>query len=538
MSDVNSPKPAEAPAAPAPAQPGPPPVIRRIKGAEESANDRLLKKYIPAWVISGVVHVALIGGLILLDKMMPQTVAEETSEDLLAVVTDEKEDEEVNVDLTNPDIGFDPELPSAVEVDELDDVNVMREVVPDAPTGVDDALNEQPIDVNPPPGVGTPDAQIAGLDAGELGNVAEGMGAGGTGAFANEGFLGRSGATRNRLVAAGGGNAASEAAVARGLIWLAKQQKSNGSWAFDGDSNETVAATGMALLPFLAAGQTHKPFKGNKYQKNVDAGLKFLIATQKPDGGFSGTTNMYTQGIAAVALCEAYGMTRDRRLLVPAQRAISYIVAAQGPNGSWGYRVRTDGDTSIVGWQIQALHSAKLCKDITIPEQTLVKARRFLDLASDTALKAKYGYRDRNSISPTRSAIGLLCRYYVDGWGPKNQSMAAGVRYLMQSKMPGQGSFDMYYYYYATQVVHFFDGPEWHKEWNPKMRDLLIERQVAGNQNAPVYGSWNPDQGSIGRHCGRLGTTCLALLTLEVYYRHLPLYKRDTAGMRELERLP
>ena len=92
----------------------------------------------------------------------------------------------------------------------------------------------------------------------------------------------------------------------------------------------------------------------------------------------------------------------------------------------------------------------------------------------------------------------------------------------------------MYYLYYATQVVHFFDGPDWHQTWNPKIRDLLVKLQVktAGANK----GSWDKDQGHIGGSCGRLGTTCLCLLTLEVYYRHLPLYKRDNGAMAELQR--
>ena len=67
------------------------------------------------------------------------------------------------------------------------------------------------------------------------------------------------------------------------------------------------------------------------------------------------------------------------------------------------------------------------------------------------------------------------------------------------------------------------------------MRDLLIDLQVG--QGKKDAGSWDADGEHIGRSCGRLGTTCMTLLTLEVYYRHLPLYKRDTGGLKELERI-
>jgi hypothetical protein len=106
----------------------------------------------------------------------------------------------------------------------------------------------------------------------------------------------------------------------------------------------------------------------------------------------------------------------------------------------------------------------------------------------------------------------------------------------------GQAIGEMYYFYYATQVVHFFEGEEW-KTWNEGplvngkrnggMRDWLVNLQVA--KAGPNDGSWDPDGGFMGRHTGRLGTTCMCLLTLEVYYRHLPLYKRDNGGLKALD---
>ena len=97
---------------------------------------------------------------------------------------------------------------------------------------------------------------------------------------------------------------------------------------------------------------------------------------------------------------------------------------------------------------------------------------------------------------------------------------------------------NLYYYYYATQVVHFFEGEEW-KTWNEGkkqadgtrkggMRDWLVSTQ--DKKNGPNQGSWEPEGGFIGSQCGKLGTTALCVLTLEVYYRHLPLYKRGQHG--------
>lgn len=534
--------------APAPApRPTQPAVIRKIQSAEETSRQRLVRKHLPAWVISGAVHVALIGTLIALDSYMPKAEATEKPADEITVVTDKEVQEEAPPDLTNPDIGLDPELPATVEVSNIEDQNVVSEVVkPDEPVGIESAMNVNTnMDFNPPPGISTEGLTNPGLTDAGVGNVAVGGSLAGTG-FASAAFNGRTAAGRNAMVAAGGGNSASEAAVARALIWLAKQQRANGAWVYDGTSSaEVVAATGMSLLPFLAAGQTHKPAKDNKYQKTVEAGLAFLISQMGPDGAFyngrdasgklTNRVGTYAQGIATMTICEAYGMTADRRLLyVPAQKSVAYTASIQGPDGSWGYGPKANGDTSIVGWQLQALQSGKLCKNLTVSKNSIDRARVFLDKVSDTATHSKYGYSSRQSPTRTLSAVGLLCRYYIDGWGPSNPSMAAGVEYLMQ-QLPGKGvALNMYYFYYATQVMHYYDGPEWRQTWNPRMRDMLIDLQVPQTKPA-TGGSWDADKGSIGSHCGRLGTTCLALLTLEVYYRHLPLYKRDTGGLKVLE---
>jgi hypothetical protein len=120
----------------------------------------------------------------------------------------------------------------------------------------------------------------------------------------------------------------------------------------------------------------------------------------------------------------------------------------------------------------------------------------------------------------------------MDGWGPSNPGLAEGVKFILQGP-PGAGAFNMYYYYYATQVVHFFEGKDW-KTWNegtdgkPGMRDWLVKTQI--KKDGADLGSWDPEAGWFGSSCGRLGTTAICVLTLEVYYRHLPLYKRGADG--------
>jgi hypothetical protein len=541
---VNPPNPSPAPnQAAAPKGGGQPSVIRVLESAKETPQERLMRKHLPSWVISGAVNIGFVGIMFLVT--WGSGAAGKPPEKIITTSV-EKEEETPEKDLTNEDPGLQSNLESALpDIERVDKATVDAAVTndnlgqPNAPDTDTTALKL--------PGIPSADSSTPGV-VGDKGDYM--VGTGGDGGMISASFPGRSGATKSQLLKAGGGNEASERAVARGLAWLAKQQRPDGSWMFDGDKKaEVVAATGMALLPFLAAGETHKA--GHKYQKTVYNGLAFLLKSLPQSGGmagkFTGAGDMYAHAIGTVALCEAYGMTKDKAFLLGgAQAAINHIVKGQGTNGSWGYQAGTNGDTSIVGWQVQALEAAKLSKDIVVPDATFKQAIKFLDLAGAGSRKSAYGYQDNAGARPATAltSVGLLCRYYIDGWGPDNAGMAEGVSGLMKIS-PGPGAkpaFDMYLFYYATQVVHFFEGEEW-KTWNegPKqadggrkggMRDWLIDTQF--KKEGANTGSWDPDVGFVGRHCGRLGTTAMALLTLEVYYRHLPLYKRgNNAGALE-----
>jgi hypothetical protein len=360
------------------------------------------------------------------------------------------------------------------------------------------------------------------------------------------GFGGRSGSTREQMVREGGGNTRSEAAVAAGLKWFSQHQSADGHWSLnnfsqDGKCNcadagrqHDIAGTGFGLLPFLGAGETHKPTQGGRkqlYEKVVERGIKWLLLKQNRNGDFGG--GMYTHGIASIAICEAYGVTSDPMLKGPAQRAVNFIVESQNDTGGWDYTSKgATADTSVSGWNVQALKSGQM-GGLQVPKETLVKVNKYLDTYAGDPVGATYGYRSPGSAHAC-SAIGLLCREYL-GWGPKNPGLIQGIGRLMKSQ-PNQGQKTMYYYYYATQVVHHYGEGEW-KTWNPKMRDMLIELQDQGTDAARRHqkGSWSSAGWDVGGYGGgRIMMTSMALLTLEVYYRHLPLYRREMGGNKDL----
>ncbi|QDU36051.1 hypothetical protein Mal4_03340 [Maioricimonas rarisocia] len=357
-------------------------------------------------------------------------------------------------------------------------------------------------------------------------------------------FAGRSEAARAALVRGFGGTTASEAAVTSGLRWLAEHQNADGSWNFahsreecqedcTGDGlldNRPVAATSMALLCFLGAGHTHEE---GKYRRVVRDGVRYLMRRREfSEYGIdfrngAGTSAMYSHGLATIALCEAYGLSGDALLKRPAQLAVNFIVNAQDPAiGGWRYQFRPPdavGDTSVVGWQVMALASARIA-GLDVPRKSRQRAMRFLD-SVQLEDGVYYGYvKPQRKASTT--AIGLLCRLYL-GWATDRPAVHRGVEFLAGR---GPDRNNMYYNYYATQVLHHTGGEAWVR-WNESMRAWLVRTQ---ERDGHAAGSWRIRNGTgslrdpHAKTGGRLYITCLAILTLEVYYRHLPLYQRQS----------
>ncbi|MCH5373630.1 MAG: terpene cyclase/mutase family protein [Planctomycetes bacterium] len=351
------------------------------------------------------------------------------------------------------------------------------------------------------------------------------------GSFSGSGLDGRGAAARGALVAKYGGNEASEAAVAAALKWLAAVQVDDGGWCFDhrmGTPNPARmadhtgnlvdarnGATAMGLLPFLGAGQTHME---GTYKPTVKGGLAFLMTKMKNDGGLNESGgNMYSHGLAAITLCEAYGMTKDRALMAPAQASLNFIAYAQDPiGGGWRYSPRQPGDTSVVGWQLMALKSGHMAY-LQVSPNTVRGAIKFLDSVQVDS-GAYYGYTSPAK-RETTTAVGLLCRMYL-GWKHDNDALKDGVKYLANI---GPSKSNMYYNYYATQVMRQFGDDYW-DAWNKQMRDFLVSAQA---KDGPAKGSWYFDGGHGAERGGRVYNTSLATMILEVYYRHLPIYQKQ-----------
>ncbi len=356
-----------------------------------------------------------------------------------------------------------------------------------------------------------------------------------------------SAASQKEMIKAGGGNPEKIiVAVDTSCDWFKRHQMPDGGWSFDfrqcpgcngqcknpesdGHLKDRAAATALVLLPMLGQGYTHtaKGDKG-KYAKQVDAGLFFLAQCVLAGKGkaygvpMSPGGNMYSQGLTGIVLSEAFGMTKDPRLAVPAQAAIDFIMASQDPvGGGWRYAPRQAGDTSAVCWQVMALKSANM-SGLRVDPYVVKKVSTFLDFVqSDDG--AAYGYAEPSkNFRPALTAAGLLCRMFTE-WKKSNEALLSGAKRLAK----GGPSKDMYTSYYATQVLYHVKQQlprEW-DEWQKKMSDMLINAQItAGHQAGSYYEGFN--SGHAPHVGGRIYVTSMATMTLEVYFKHgLPLYQ-------------
>jgi hypothetical protein len=358
-------------------------------------------------------------------------------------------------------------------------------------------------------------------------------------------------ANRSALAQRSGASLGSEQAVERALDWLARHQDADGRWdggtaryedgsAVPGDDDFTVhcppgqtcfgecayweadtALTGLALLTYLGAGYTHKE---GKHATTVDKGLDFLLAQQKPDGDLRGSSKavgMYCHAMATLALCEAYALSLDDRLRDPAERAVSFLVGARARDGqAWRYLPGAPvGDTSILGWVVMALKSAREI-GLRIPSQAAVGRGTllWLDRVAAGQEKGLARYQPLEPVTATMTAEAWVCRQFLGAGGPGPASSEAAT-YLLQHESD-RGDSNFYYWYYGTLAMYQHGGQPWTR-WNERVRDRIVGLQRTFGHQA---GSWDPDDSMYGARGGRIYCTTLAALSLEVYYRYLRLY--------------
>lgn len=356
----------------------------------------------------------------------------------------------------------------------------------------------------------------------------------------------RRGGAKQLALQQGGGDDATEAAVAAGIQWLNQQQRPDGAWdpkssgagversvlgqhRSGAGARATTGITGLALLAMLGAGNTH--YDGPRAD-SVRSGLQYLLRVQDRDGSLAADADAYARtychGMAGIAICEAAAMTGDPVAKEAAEAAVGFTIRSQHPaTGGWRYVPGDPGDLSQLGWQAMLLTSG-LGSGAHVPPEVMQRVDRFLRSVRAGKTGGLASYKPGEAPSRTMTAEALAIRMLLGEKIPAAE-IAEAQSFILE-ELPGTGKDNYYFWYYASLALHQIQSDAW-PLWNQQMKKRLLETQLPD-------GSWSAST-VWGGHGGKVYTTSMACLCLEVYYRHLTPDERgipQTAAHSELLR--
>ena len=379
----------------------------------------------------------------------------------------------------------------------------------------------------------------------------------------------------------GGGNDAVRAA----LEWLKRHQHPDGRWSshgfhencrheegtllctFTGDLDSgtgtdagfegfDVGVTSLALLAFVGHGITHRVGGDPELRACVKRGLAWLLDQQieSPDPALDGlfgapseTTEewVYNHAIATLAIADLLLVSRDTiQLRRPTARAVEWCLSSRNPGYGWKYGYRTGkNDTSVTGWLMFALKSAKACgRARLIPfkkeryDDAFAGAISWIDAVTsestaitgyeapgDEGSRLQKIHGDRYPYSKELScmtAVGVLTRVFA-GESKRTDTMRRAVSHLVSNPpewRPASGKrtskINFYSWYYATYALYQIGGKPWQK-WQDELAPTMVKNQ---RTDGCEHGSWDPI-GEWGCAGGRVYSTAMGALILEVYHR-------------------
>jgi prenyltransferase beta subunit len=308
-----------------------------------------------------------------------------------------------------------------------------------------------------------------------------------------------------------------QAAVAKGLDYLASQQTPDGSFGNNVASGATAAITALSGIAFMADGNL--PGRG-KYGDVVRKAVDFICRNQQESGLFTTSSSqgeMYSHGFATLFVGEVYGMNGDDQIKENLEKAVRLIERCQNDRGGWRYQPEpVDADISVTICQIMALRSARDA-GIKTSADVMEKALAYVKRCQNS--DGGFSYQDIGGESGfARTAAGTASLYYAGKF--EDNGVTRGLDYLSRF-IPGRDQVDdqghfFYGQYYAVQAMFLAGGKYW-TEWYPAIRDLLLSRQDKST------GGW---EGEVDpSYC-----SAMALIILQMPNRYLPVFNGKGPG--------
>lgn len=311
--------------------------------------------------------------------------------------------------------------------------------------------------------------------------------------------------------------------IDRGLAYLARRQRADGSFDEEGDGPKyKLAETGLGLLAMLACG--HIPDEG-RYGITARSALDFLVASVPGDGyvGKVDDSRMYGQGIVALALAEAYGVEpvaeKRRGEYAALRRMVEVILKAQAVNksdafaGGWRYTPdAADSDLSLSGWNVLALRAAQDV-GVPVPREAIARGSAFVARCYNRDQKG-FAYQPGNAAQSGPTGTGVLCLYLLDR--AERPEVKDATKFLAEHPADDAGQYPYYVLYYTTQAAWQAGDDVW-----SAVSKVTLQRLI---KTQSPDGAW-PKDPAAGEP-GRVYRTAMGVLTLSVPYRLLPIYQR------------
>jgi hypothetical protein len=228
-------------------------------------------------------------------------------------------------------------------------------------------------------------------------------------------------------------------------------------------------------------------------------------------------------------LAEVVGMTQgplaaDVKKALEKALAITLQAQRKGNDnnkGGWRYQIgSSDADMSVTGWQVLSLRAAKNV-GCDVPPTAIDEAVKYVKRSQDAAGAYCYTPHGGPTAPCTGTGILALCVCVKDAAKSPEVTKAGSLllkslkeQNVLQYAPRWNSTFFSYCMYYCSQACFQLGGNYW-ETFRPFMHKTLLPHQEAN-------GSWNSGSDGYGAHY----STSMAVLSLAVEYRFLPIYQR------------